>query len=139
MSIVSVTRFRLRGLRYLPFFMIHAQRSLVQIRRADGYLAGAIRCDRNLAYWTSTVWRDEGALLAYVTSGAHRTAMPKLADWGDEASTVRWDQDGFDLPDWSVAIERMRQEGRPLPLRHPAPAHATVSFAQSQPLQMSRI
>lgn len=139
MFIVSITRFRLRGLRYLPFFMIHAQRSLVQIRRADGYLAGAIRRDRNLAYWTSTVWRDESALLAYVTSGAHRTAMPKLADWGDEASTVRWDQDGFGLPDWSVAIERMRQEGRPLALRHPAPSHATVTFAESQPFQMSRI
>jgi hypothetical protein len=139
MSIVSVTRFRLRGLRYLPFFMIHAQRSLMQIRRADGYLAGAIRRDPDLAYWTLSVWRDERALLAYVTSGAHRTSMPKLADWGDEASTVRWDQDGFDLPDWSVAIERMQKEGRPLPLRHPAPSHATVSFAESQPFQMSRM
>ena len=139
MSIVSVTRFRLRGLRYLPFFMIHAQRSLMQIRRTDGYLAGAVRRDRDLTYWTSTVWRDETALLAYVTSGAHRTAMPKLADWGDEASTVRWDQDGFDLPDWSVAIEHMQREGRALPLRHPAPSHATVSFAESRSFQTSRI
>jgi hypothetical protein len=139
MSIVSVTRFRLRGLRYLPFFMIHAQRSLMQIRRADGYLAGAVRRDRNLAYWTMSIWRDERALLGYVTSGAHRTAMPKLADWGDEASTVRWDQDGCDLPDWFVATERMQREGRPLPLRHPAPSHATVSFTESQSFQMSRI
>jgi hypothetical protein len=139
MSIVSITRFRLRGLRYLPFFMIHAQRSLMQIRRADGYLAGAVRRDRNLAYWTARVWRDESALLAYVTSSDHRTAMPKLADWGDEASTVRWDQDGFDLPDWSVAIESMQREGRALPLRHPAPTHATVSFAESRSFQTSRI
>lgn len=36
MSVVSVTRFRVRGFRYLPFFMIHAQRCLMQIRRADG-------------------------------------------------------------------------------------------------------
>jgi len=110
MSVVSVTRFRLRGRRFLPFFMIHAQRCLVQIRRADGYLAGATRHERDLAYWTSTVWRDEGALLVYVTSGAHRAAMSKLTDWGDEASTVRWDRDGFELPDWPLAIERMRQE-----------------------------
>jgi hypothetical protein len=139
MSIVSITRFRLRGLRYLPFFMIHAQRSLMQIRQADGYLAGAVRRDRNLAYWTASVWRDESALLAYVTGGDHRTAMPKLADWGDEASTVRWDQDGFDLPDWSVAIESMQREGRALPLRRPAPTHATVSFAESRSFQTSRI
>ena len=35
-------------------------------------------------------WRDEVAPLAYVTGGAHRTAMPKMSEWGDEASTVRW-------------------------------------------------
>lgn len=65
--------------------------------------------------------------------------MPKLADWGDEASTVRWVQEGCDLPDWLVAIDHMRQAGRPLPLRHPATAHASVSFAESQPVQMGRI
>ena len=139
MSVVSVTRFRLRGRRYLPFFLIHAQRCLVQIRRADGYLAGAVRHDRDLAYWTATVWRNETALLAYVTSGAHRASMPKLHDWGDEASTVRWYQDGFDLPDWPVALQRMRQEGRPVPLRHPGAAHASVAFADSHPVQTARI
>jgi hypothetical protein len=139
MSVVSVTRFRLRGRRYLPFFMIHAQRCLMQIRRADGYLAGSIRHDQDLAYWTATVWRDEGALLAYVTSGAHHASMSKLTDWGDEASSVRWDQAGPDLPNWSAAIERMRKEGRPLPLRHPASSHANVSFAESRPVQMAGI
>ena len=71
MPIVSVTCFRTRARRFLPLFMFHAHRSLVQVRRADGYPAGAVRCDRDLAYWTLTVWRDEQAMLGYVASGAH--------------------------------------------------------------------
>ncbi len=137
--VVSVTRFRVRSLRFLPFFLIHAQRCLAQIRRSDGYLAGALRHDRDSAYWTTSVWRDESALLAYVTGGAHRTAMPKMSEWGGEASTVRWVQDTADLPSWPEAIERMRCEGHPLPLRHPGQAHAELCFAASEPAQMARI
>ena len=137
--VVSVTRLRVRSLRFLPFFLIHAQRCLAQIRRSDGYIAGALRHDRDRAYWTTSVWRDEAALLAYVTGGAHRTAMPRLSEWGDEASTVRWVRDSADLPSWPEAIERMRREGHPLPLRHPGPAHRDVAFATSKPAQMARI
>ena len=139
MFVVSVTRFRVRGVRFLPFFMIHAHRCLVQIRRADGYFAGALRHDRDHAYWTISVWRNEAALLAYVASGAHRSAMPKLSEWGDEASTVRWHQDGPDLPEWPLAIDRMRREGRALPLRNPGPRHAGVEFGDVEPVHMARI
>lgn len=114
-NVVSVTRYRVRSVRFLPFFLIHAQRCLAQIRRADGYLGGALHHDRDHAYWTASVWRNEAALMAYVTSGAHRDAMPKMSEWGNEASTVRWEQDGPELPSWPVAIERMRREGRALP------------------------
>ena len=137
--VVSVTRFRVRSLRFLPFFLIHAQRCLAQIRRADGYLAGALRHDRDHAYWTTSLWRDEAALLAYVTGGAHRNAMPRMSEWGDEASTVRWDQDSDELPSWPEAVERMRREGKPLPLRHPAPTHAALLFAASDPKEVARI
>ena len=137
--VVSVTRFRVRSLRFLPFFMIHAQRCLVQIRRAEGYLSGALRHDRDHAYWTASVWRNEAAPLAYVTSGAHRSAMPKMTQWGDEASTVRWDKDNTELPAWPEAIERMRRDGRAMLLRHPGSAHAALAFADSEPAQMARI
>lgn len=139
MPIVSVTRFRARARRFLPLFMFHAQRSLVQVRRADGYLAGAVRCDRDRAYWTLTVWRDARAMLGYVGSGAHRNAMPRLLDWGEEASTVHWEQDGPDLPDWQQAVSRMRREGRALPLRHPGPDHADLGFADAEATFASRV
>lgn len=137
--VVSVTRFRVRSLRFLPFFLIRAQRCLAQIRRSDGYLAGALRHDRDHAYWTTSVWRDEAALMAYVTGGAHRTAMPKISEWGEEASTVRWVQDSTELPSWPEAIERMRREGHAVPLRHPGVGHASLGFAASEPAHMARI
>jgi hypothetical protein len=98
MPIASVMGFRLRAWRFVPAFMFHAHRSLGQLRRAEGFVAGAVRRERNLAYWTMTVWRDEPSMLAYVTGGAHRQAMPKLADWGEEASTGRWDGTAWNYP-----------------------------------------
>ena len=137
--VISVTRFRVRGIRFLPLFLIHAHRTLSQIRRADGYLGGALRQDRDRAYWTMSAWRDEAALLAYVTSGAHRDAMPKLSKWGDEGSTVRWLQDDADLPDWLSAIARMRKDGRAVPLRYQSPSHADIGLLDEQPTHVSRI
>lgn len=139
MPTVSVTRFRVRGWRFLPSFMFHAQRSLAQIRRADGFVAGAVRRDRDLAFWTMTVWRDEPAMFAYVKGGAHRTAMPRLANWGSQASTVRWDQYSPELPDWSGAVVRMREMGKPLPLNHPGPGHAEVQFGSADAAFTTRI
>ncbi len=139
MSVVSITRFRPRAWRFVPLFMFHAQRSLVQIRRVDGYIAGAVRRDRDFAFWTATVWQDERALLAYVTSGAHRNAMPKLLDWGEEASTARLEQEGTDLPSWPALVQQMRKEGRAVPLRYPGPYHASVGFLDAEAVYMGRI
>jgi hypothetical protein len=130
MNLVSVTRFRLRSIRFAPFFILHANRTIAQIRKADGFVAGAVQRDAELAFWTLTVWRDEHAMHAYGASGAHRKAMPHLADWADEASVGHWSQSGGDLPDWPEAIRRLREEGRPLTLRHPGPDHPHHRFAE---------
>ncbi len=63
-----------------------------------------------------TVWRDEHAMRAYGSSGAHRKAIPHLADWADEASVGHWTQPGSDLPEWPEAVRRLREEGHPLTL-----------------------
>ncbi len=34
MSLVNVTRFRLRSIRFLPFFVQHANRTIAQIRKS---------------------------------------------------------------------------------------------------------
>ncbi len=139
MSLVSVTRFRLRSIRFAPFFILHANRTIAQIRKADGFVAGAVQRDADLAFWTLTVWRDERAMRAYWASGAHRKAMPHLADWADEASVLHWMQLGSDLPGWPETVRRLREDGRPSKLRHPGPNQAERAFAEPQRAQGMRL
>ena len=129
-TLVSVTRFRLRTLRFLPFFILHTNRTIAQIRKSDGFMAGAVRRDADFAFWTLTVWRDEPAMRAYGASGAHRKAAPHLAEWADQASVAHWRQEGGDLPEWPEAVRRLREEGRPAKLRHPAPDQSVGRFAE---------
>jgi quinol monooxygenase YgiN len=129
LTLVSVTRFRLRAVRFMPFFMLHANRAIAQIRKANGFLAGAVQRDADQAFWTLTVWRDEAAMRAYGASGAHRKAMTHLAEWADEASVAHWLQPGGELPAWPEAVRRLRNDGRSSALRHPGSAHADRLFA----------
>jgi hypothetical protein len=128
-SFVSVTRLRLRSLRFLPGFAVHATRSNAQVRRASGFVAGSLLPDRRLAFWTLTVWDAEASMRAYMVSGAHRAAMPKLLLWCDEASVVHWTTPAPPaLPTWAEAARRMRAEGRPSKLRRPSPRHAAMAY-----------
>jgi hypothetical protein len=132
MPLASVTRFRARTLLVMPFFMLHARRAIVQLHRADGYIAGAVRPDGRLTFWTMSVWRDELALVSYVSGGAHRAAMPHLAAWAVEASVARWVQDSHELPDWAEAVTHMRAAGRLSAVERPGPNHADLGFADPQ-------
>ena len=132
MPLVSVTRFRARSIRFIPLFAFHANRAIAQVRKADGFIAGEVQRQADRALWTMTVWRDQAAMLAYMTSGAHGKAMPHLRDWGIEASVIRWTQDGAEVPSWLEAARRMREEGRPSRLRHPGPDHASLGFAETK-------
>jgi hypothetical protein len=67
---------------------------------------------------------------AYGMSGAHRKAMPHLAEWADEASMAHWPQPGRDLPAWPEAVRRLRAEVRAVTLRHVAPDRVEQPFAE---------
>ena len=110
-------------------FTLHAQRSISQIRNANGCLALALLKDKNRVFWTMTMWADERSMKEYMSSGSHRKAMPKLAEWADEAGVVHWYQEHRDRPDWNEAARRMRVDGRPAKLHHPGPHHGDMSFA----------
>lgn len=88
MGFVSITRLRIRSIRFMPLFYLHTQRSIGQVRAAAGFRRGALLADREWAYWTMTVWADQPAMRRYIVDGPHRTAMPRLLDWCDEASIV---------------------------------------------------
>lgn len=133
MTFVSITRLRLRSVRFLPSFMIYALKSVRQCKHTPGFQGGSLLPDRKLTFWTMTLWRDQSAMRAYMTTGAHLTAMSKLLDWCDEASIVHWMQDNAAQPNWHEADRRMRTEGRPSKLRNPGPNHATLGFAPPRP------
>jgi hypothetical protein len=123
MPLSSITRLRVRSIRYLPEFLLRALASVRQARRSPGCLGADVRREVKLTFWTRTLWRDEPSMRAFMTSGAHRAVMPKLLDWCDEASVTHWQQDGEHLPDWPTAEARMRAEGRTSRVRNPSPAH----------------
>jgi quinol monooxygenase YgiN len=93
MPFASITRLRLRSIRFVPRFIYDAFRALQQARASDGCLAADVRTIKARVFWTRTLWRDGAAMSAYRASGAHRATMPKLQHWCDEAAVVHWEQE----------------------------------------------
>jgi len=128
MTFVSLTRLRIRSFRIVPLFVLHAWRSLRQVRRARGFQTGAILADRNWTSWTMTAWDSEESMRQFMLSGSHKTAMPHLVEWCDEASVAHWTQQEAPVPSWIEADRRMREGGRSSKVRNPSPQHATLTY-----------
>jgi len=126
MVFVSVTRLRLRSLRFLPAFLWHAVASDWQARRTPGCLGVREMRDPDGSFWTVSAWENRDAMRAYIAAGAHRRAMPKLMEWCDEASIAHWEQAKAELPGWAEARRRIAEEGRPSKVRRPSPAQAAA-------------
>lgn len=135
MPFVSLTRLRIRSIRFLPFFAFHTIRSLRQVKKASGFVDGAVLPDRHSVYWTLTLWDERESMRRFMTSGAHKQAMPHLMHWCDEASVASWEQESATVPSWEQADQRMRASGRPSKVNHPSPDHATLTY---QPPRTSR-
>jgi heme-degrading monooxygenase HmoA len=119
---------RVRSLRFLPGFAWYAVRSNFQARRAAGMLRIGLLADRAQTFWTMTAWENREAMLAFMKSGAHKEAMPKLMEWCDEASVAHWEQEDATLVTWDEADRRMRSTGRASKVRHPSPAHERLAY-----------
>lgn len=144
MPFISLTRLRIRSIRFMPSFLLHAIRSRNQVLRAPGFLAGALLPDKHRTFWTMTAWDSEESMRQFMISGAHKAAMPRLVKWCDEASVTHWTQpdtvasaqtpnprpqtQSQTLPSWSEADQRMRSSGRPSKVAHPSPNHATLNY-----------
>jgi len=123
MSLVAITRLRLRSLRHLPSFLARSLLAAFQARRAEGSFAVRILAESPRVFWTLTLWSGEPAMRAYVRAGNHRKAMGRIGEWCDEASTAQWWQDGSGLPAWAEGQARLAREGRAIRLDHPSEAH----------------
>ena len=133
MAFVSVTRLRVRSIRYLLSFSWQVVKTARQAQRSSGFLGGVILREANNVCWTVTAWEDQKSMLDYRNAGAHRTVMPRLLDWCDEASVAHWNQEHNDLPDWQEAHRRIAEEGRRSKVKHPSPAHLANQIALPRP------
>src|SRR5262249_568922 len=100
MSLIAVTRLRVRSMRFLLPFAWHTWRSFRQAKHAPGNLGVKLRKAEGFAFWTLTAWQDEASMKAYPVTSPHRNAMPKLLQGCDEAAVAHWSQDSAELPDW---------------------------------------
>lgn len=128
MPFVSLTRLRVRSIRFVPAFALHTLASQRQVKRAPGFQNGALLADRSWTFWTMTAWDSQESMRRYMTTGPHKSAMPHLLDWCDEASVAHWQQQEATLPSWEEADRRMRETGRVSKVRHPSPQHATLNY-----------
>lgn len=128
MTLISVTRLRVRSIRFLPVFLWYTFKSNQQAKQAQGNLASTLRAQGNTVFWTLTVWDNEASMRSYMRSGSHREAMPKLQNWCDEASVVHWHAESATLPSWEEAETAMVTRGRFTPLTHPSIAHQNHQF-----------
>lgn len=128
MPFISVTRLRLRSVRFLPSFAADFLRTRRQVRHAPGFQGGSLLADRGWTFWTMTAWDSQDSMRRYMTAGPHRAAMPHLLGWCDEASVVHWHQPDEALPSWPDADKRMRESGRASKVRNPSAQHASLSY-----------
>ncbi len=128
MPFVSITRLRVRSIRFLPFFVRYAYRSVRQVKTSPGFQCGGLLADRSWTFWTMTAWENQESMRRFMTTGSHSAAMPRLLDWCDEASVVHWEQAEAALPTWTEADQRMRASGRVSKVRNPSPQHATLTY-----------
>jgi hypothetical protein len=134
---ISATRLRLRRLRFLPAFLRATEAVVVQMRTAPGFLGGRVLVERRLTFWTWSAWNRGDDMRAFRDAGAHRAAMPGLAEWCDEASVVHWL--GETPADWAAVHGRMAAEGRASRVKHPARAHDEFDIAAPRPWLPERV
>lgn len=129
MPVVSVTRLRLRALRFLPIFMLHAIRASRQASASAGFLGGWTGREPGLGFWTATVWHSLDDARAFRNAEPHLGSMRKLLDWCDETAYVHWEQDGTHVVDASTAHARMTEGGKTSKVRYPSARHRAGTAA----------
>jgi uncharacterized protein DUF3291 len=120
MRIISVTRLRLRSVRFLPLLYWETRKLRRSLEKAPGFLMGKLLADRHRTFWTMSLWKDIDSMRAFKNCSVHAAVMPKAARWCDEASVVHWETEAEKLPRWDEAYRRMSEEGKPSPLKFPS-------------------
>ncbi len=128
MPFVSVTRLRVKSIRYLFSFMKANEASVKALKISDGLLKGSELVDKKLTFWTITLWDSPDSMKKFRNSEAHRYAMQQLPYWCSEGSYHHWEQDADEFPDWQTVSARLFNEGKLTKVRNPSAAQITNQF-----------
>jgi hypothetical protein len=118
--VVSITRARLRSIRFLLPFARCTLRCWWQARNKAGNLGVRLRKTRGLRFWTLTIWKDEDALKAYRDVLLRGKVVPRARHWFDENSAARWEQENMEMPRWEDAASRLKEHGHLYEVDHPS-------------------
>ena len=120
MVFLSATRLKLKSAWYLlPFFLAN-EAVAKQLCITDGFIEGMELIDKNLTFWTLTMWRMDADMKTFRNSAAHKKAMQKLPFWCNEASYIHWAQEEQQLPDWQTVYTKISREGKLTKVRNPS-------------------
>lgn len=128
--LASVTRLRVRSVRFVPAFLWRTFLSQRQVERAPGFFGGRLLLDSGLTFWTLTVWENEQAMRGFRGFGAHARVMSRLPEWCNEAAYGHWVETADSIPTWDEAHERLVAEGRLSRVEHPSENHSKRQFAR---------
>lgn len=101
-----------------------------QITGMRGFLRARLLVDKKLTFWTASAWSDVPSMRSFRDSGAHKRAMPKLANWCSEATSVHWEQGDDQLPDWKKAYDGLVRDGRVIYVKIPSKDQKERRFAE---------
>lgn len=110
MVYVSVTGLAPKGILAVPRFWWHAVPSKMQADSALGALFVEVKTVDSYHH-TLTIWEDKKAMLAYMTSGAHKNAMKAFRSIG---KGVVYGFETQSVPSWEEALALLWEKGRVL-------------------------
>ena len=128
MPFVSVTRLRVKSILFLIPFMRANEASVKELKASRGLLKGKELIDKQLTFWTITIWENEESMKVFRGSSSHRIAMQQLPKWCNEASYHHWVQEHDEFPSWSTISEKLFSEGRLSKVRNPSKAQVKNQF-----------
>lgn len=139
MAFISITRLKVKSFLYIPKFMMANEASVKELVKIKGFLKGKELIDKNLTFWTLTMWTDDISMKEFRNSAPHRKAMQNLPTWCHEASYFHWTQADTDLPGWNIASERLISEGKLTKVRNPTARHLANAFPPIKWKKLERI
>ena len=139
MPFVSITRLKIKSLFYLIPFLRANEASAKQLVKVNGFIAGKELTDKGLTFWTLTIWDNDSNMREFRNSPSHKKAMQNLPNWCNEASYFHWTQESPNLPDWSLASNRLIKEGKLTKVRQPTSRHLSNDFPSIKWTKLERV